>query len=148
MVRSNATTVEDYLNELPKDRRQVISRVREVVLRNLPDGYEETMDWGMISYQVPLERYPHTYNEKPLTYLSLAAQKNHYALYLHGVYQDPEQVDWLQDQFEQAGKGLDIGKSCLRFRRLDGLPLKVIGEIVARTAPEGFIATYEASRRR
>jgi uncharacterized protein YdhG (YjbR/CyaY superfamily) len=148
MVRSSASTVDEYLNELPEDKRSVVSEVRELVLQNLPDGYEEAIDWGMISYQVPLARYPETYNGKPLTYLSLAAQKNYYALYLHNVYQDPEKAEWLKEQYERAGIKLDMGKSCLRFRRLDDLPREAIAQVVAGTTPEDFIAAYEASRKR
>lgn len=148
MARSDATTVEEYLNELPEARRQIVSAVRELVLRNLPEGYQETMNWGMISYEIPLERYPDTYNGQPLSYISLAAQKNHVALYLMNVYQDAELERWLKAEYEKAGKKLDMGKSCLRFRRLDDLPLEVIAQVVASTSPPEFIARYEASRRK
>lgn len=148
MAKSNATTVEDYLNELPEDRRNVIAAVRDVVLRNLPDGYRESLNWGMISYEVPLERYPDTYNGQPLSFAALAAQKNYYALYLNSVYQDPEQDAWFREEFQKAGKKLDMGKACVRFRKLEDLPLDVIGKAVASTPPEALIATYEASRKK
>lgn len=90
MVRSEAGTVEAYLEELPPERREVVSEVREAILEHLPDGYEETMNWGMVSYEVPLERYPDTYNGEPVMYAALAARKRHYALYLTGVYMDEE----------------------------------------------------------
>lgn len=148
MAKSGATTVEGYLEELPADRRQVVSAVRDVVRRHLPAGYQETMNWGMISYEVPLERYPDTYNGQPLSFAALAAQKNHYALYLNGVYQDAERESWLREEFRKAGKKLDMGKSCLRFKKLDDLPLDVIGRVIAGTPPEELIAGYEASRRK
>jgi hypothetical protein len=148
MARSSAATVEEYLEELPEERRAVVAAVREAILRGLPGGYSETMNWGMISYEVPLERYPDTYNGQPLSLAALAAQKNHYALYLMCVYGDPEMERRLRDGFQAAGKKLDMGKSCVRFRRLEDLPLDVIEEIVAATPPEAFIARYEANRRR
>ena len=148
MAKSNATTVQDYLDDLPADRRAVIATVRDLILRHLPAGYRESMQGGMISYEIPLERYPNTYNRQPLSYIVLAAQKNHYALYLLGVYQNADQAAWLRDQFRQAGKRLDMGKSCLRFHRLEDLPLEVIGQVAASTSPEEHIARYEASRQR
>jgi hypothetical protein len=148
MAKSNAKTVEGYLSELPEDRRAVVSEVRELVLRNLPEGYREALNWGMICYEVPLERYPKTYNGQPLSYAALAAQKNYFALHLMCVYQDSEQERQLRDGFERAGKKLDMGKSCLRFRRLEDLPLDVIGQVIASTPPEEFIEMYESSRRR
>lgn len=148
MAKSAATTVEEYLAELPEDRRAVVSAVRDVVVRNLPAGYREAMNWGMITYELPLERYPDTYNGQPLAYAALAAQKNHFALYLPCVYQEPGRDVRLEEEFRAAGKKLDMGKSCVRFRRLDDLPLEVIGRAVAATPPEEFIAWYEASRRK
>ncbi len=146
MVQSKATTVEDYLDELPPDRRAVIERVRAVILANLPAGYRETMNYGMISYEIPLERYPRTYNKQPLTYLGLAAQKNHYALYLMCVYGDPAAEQSLAQGFADAGKKLDMGKSCLRFKKLEDLPLDVIGQTIASTDPDAYIRIYEAAQ--
>lgn len=146
MVQSRAATVEEYLAELPEDRRAVVSAVRDVVVRNLPEGYRESVAYGMISYSIPLERYPNTYNRQPLSYAALAAQKSHYALYLTAPYQEPGQASWLKAEFEKAGKKLDMGKSCLRFRKLDDLPLDVVGRAIASTPPDAFIAQYEAAR--
>jgi hypothetical protein len=145
-LKSSAPTVQRYLDELPEDRRAVLEAVRGMVLHNLPEGYRESMRWGMISYEIPLERYPETYNGQPLAYLGLAAQKNNYALYLTCVSQDPEQQAHLRDGFKKAGKKLDLGKSCLRFKKLDDLPMNVLAELVAGTPPDAFIAQYEASR--
>lgn len=145
MVRKAAPTVEAYLDSLPQDRRGVVAAVREVILRNLPDGYTETASAGMITYGVPLERFASTYNRQPLGYVALASQKNHLALYMMGAYADPAQAKWIGEAFARAGKKLDMGKSCIRFRKLDDLPLDVIGEAVARMAPEELIALHDAA---
>ena len=146
MVQSAATTVAGYLAEQPKEKRAVLSAVRKVIRKNLPRGYREEMGWGMITYAIPLEQYPETYNGQPLCYAALAAQKNHFGLYLTCAYGDPGQEKKLRDGFRKAGKKLDMGKSCVRFHRLEDLPLEVIGEVIAATPPEAFIARYEASR--
>ncbi len=148
MPASKAATVDAYLAELPPERRAVVAAVRDVVRKNLPKGYEERMNWGMISYELPLDRYPDTYNGQPLNYAALAAQKSYYALYLPVVYQSAEQEAWLKEEFEKAGKKLDMGKSCLRFKRVEDLPLDAIGQVIASTPPEKFIEQYETSRRR
>ena len=147
MVSSRAATVEEYLEELPEERRAVVSRVLEVVRRNLPAWYEEAMSYGMIGWGVPLARYPDTYNRQPLAYAALAAQKNHYALYLMGAYAEPAQQERLEAAFREAGKKMDMGKSCLRFRSADDLPLEAVGEVIASTPPARFIELYEAARR-
>lgn len=146
MVKSAAVTVDDYLRELPEERREVISRVRELVIANLPEGYREQISFGMIGYGIPLERYPDTYNGQPLGYIAIAAQKNGYSLYLNGAYMDPKLTAEIRDGFASAGKKLDMGKSCIRFRRIDDLPLDVIARAVARLTPEEFITMYERSR--
>jgi hypothetical protein len=143
MARSAAKTVDAYLEELPADRRAVIAAVRNVILKNLPTGYQEAMNWGMISYEIPLSRYPKTYNGQPLAYAALAAQKNYYAVYLNGIYQQGTPAGWFADEFRKAGKKLDMGKSCVRFRKLDDLPLEAIGMAIARVTPEDFIAQFE-----
>ena len=148
MVQSRATTVKEYLDELPEDRRKAIAEVRKVIKQNLPKGYDEVMRWGMICYEVPLKRYPDTYNKQPLMYAALAAQKNHFAVYLCNVYQDKETEAWIKEAAREAGKKLDMGKSCLRFKKLEDLPLEVIGRAVARTSVADFIAIYERGRPR
>jgi hypothetical protein len=147
MVSSPALTVPQYLASLPAERRRVMSAVRRIIRTHLPPGYRETMNWGMISYEIPLRRYPETYNGQPLCYASLAAQKHNYAVYLMNVYQDPKLATWLRTQFARAGKRLDMGKSCLRFKALDDLPLDAIGAVIANTTVEAYIARYERSRR-
>jgi hypothetical protein len=146
MARSDAATVEEYLAELPEERRRVVSAVRDAVLRHLPEGYRESMSYGMIGYCVPLERYPATYNGQPLSFAAIAAQKNYYALYLTCAYQDPAREQALRDAFAAAGKKLDMGKSCVRFKSLDDLPLEAIGRIIADTPVDAFIARHEEAR--
>lgn len=145
-MKSDATTVDEYLAGLPEDRREAIEAVRRVVLENLPEGYEECISFGMISYVVPLSRYPDTYNGQPLALASLASQKRHMALYLNNVYSDPETREWFAAAYAASGKRLDMGKSCVRFRRLDHLPLDVVAQAIARTSVDDFLAFYEAAR--
>ncbi len=148
MVQSAAATVDEYLAELPEERRAVVAAVRDLVLKHLPAGYRETMGFGMICYGIPLSAYPDTYNGQPLCYAALAAQKRHYALYLMHVYQDGDEERRLRDAFAERGLKFDMGKSCLRFRRLDDLALDAVGATIASTPPSAFIARYEASRRK
>jgi hypothetical protein len=148
MARSEAATVAEYLDELPAERRAVVAAVRDAVRRSLPAGYEECVRWGMISYEIPLARYPTTYNGQPLAYAAIAAQKHHYAIYLMGVYASSEQERELRSAYDRAGKRLDLGKSCLRFRRLDELELPAIERAIASTPPDEMIARYERSRGR
>ena len=145
-MKSSATTVDEYLEELTPERREAVSAVREVVLANLPDGYEERIDFGMIAYVVPLKRYPKTYNGHPLSYAGIASEKSYVSVHLMNIYGDPETQRWFVDSYETTGKRLDMGKSCVRFRRLDDLPLDLIGEVVARTPMEEWIRRYEAAR--
>jgi hypothetical protein len=145
-MRSDAATVEGYLAELPDDRRAAIGAVRDTVNARLPAGFVEAMQYGMISWTVPLERYPTTYNGQPLALVSLANQKRHMALYLMGVYGDPDEAAWFKERWQATGKKLDMGKSCVRFRKVDDVPLEVVGDAVARVSVDDFIAQYEASR--
>ncbi len=146
-MRSDAATVEDYLSGLPADRREAIETVRDVIRANLPDGLEETMNWGMIAYEVPLERYPDTYNKKPLMYAALASQKNHMAVYLTGIYMDDGARQEFEDAYEATGKRLDVGQSCVRFRKLDDLPLGLIGETIGSVGVDEFIDRYQVGRK-
>lgn len=148
MVSSKETTPTTYLASLPPERRKVMAAVRAVVKKRLPKGYVETMNWGMLSYEIPLSRYPDTYNKQPLMYLALAAQKNNYALYLTRVSSDKALMDKLAAAYKTAGKKLDLGKACLRFKTLEELPLDVIGDIVASTPVERRIELSEAARQK
>jgi hypothetical protein len=146
-MQSSAPTVKAYLESLPDDRRAAISKVRAVINENLPAGYQEGMQFGMIGWCIPLSRYPDTYNGQPLGIAALASQKNAMSLYLNGVYGDRELERWFKDAFAKAGKKLDMGKSCVRFKRLEDLPLDVIAETISRVSVEKLIEVYEASRR-
>ena len=146
MARSTAKTVEGYLKELPAERRAVIAAVRAMILKHLPKGYQESVEWGFPCYEIPLAKYPDTYNKRPLMYAAIAAQKNFYALYLTCSYGDPKQVALVEAAFKKAGKKLDAGKSCIRFQGLDDLPLPALGKIIAATTPAALIGRYEKSR--
>ena len=147
-MQSKAKTVEQYLKQLPADRQKALRAVRQVILKNLPKGYEEAIGWGVITYHVPLARLPETYNGQPLCYAALASQKNYMSVYLMTVYGDKAREKWFRAQFKAAGKKLNMGKSCVRFRKLKDLPLDVIGETIARTPMEAYIRHYEASRKK
>ena len=139
-MRSEVTTVEEYLAALPAERREAIEAVRATVLDRLPEGYEEVMNWGMITYQVPLEVYPDTYNKQPLMFAALASQKNHMAVYLTGIYISDDARDEFEAAYKATGKRLDVGKSCVRFRKLEDLPLDLIGETIASVPMDRLIA--------
>lgn len=144
-MTSNATTVSDYLAGLPEDRRAAISAVRDVVLKNLPQGYEEGMQYGMIGYYVPHSLFPAGYHcdpKQPLNYAALASQKNYMAIYLMCVYGDAKTREWFEEAYRASGKKLDMGKSCIRFRKLEDLPLDVIGQAVARVPVQKYVARY------
>jgi len=142
-MRSEATTAEEYLAELPDERSQALSVVRQTILANLDKGFHEKMNWGMISYEVPLEVYPETYNGQPLMYVALASQKNHMAVYLHCIYSDPVAAETFKVKYKATGKRYDVGKSCVRFKKLENLPLELIGEYVASHSLESWIKLYE-----
>lgn len=142
-----AATVAGYLRALPPDRREIISKLRTLILKNLPTGYKETMGWGMICYGIPLSTYPVTYNGQPLCYLALASQKHHLAIYAMSLYPKSGKERRFREDFSNAGKTLDMGKSCIRFKTLADLPLGVIRKLVAGTSVKEFIGIYERSRR-
>ena len=148
MAQSKAATVDEYLAELPEERRTVVAAVRTLVKRHIPKGYQEGMEYGMIGWSIPLSRYPDTYNKQPLSYIALAAQKKYYSLYLMCAYTDSKAETLLKAGFAKAGKKLDMGKCCLRFTSLDDLPLDVVAQAIASQTPEEFIAVYEASRKK
>ncbi|MDQ3070815.1 MAG: DUF1801 domain-containing protein [Acidobacteriota bacterium] len=139
-------TVSEYLASLPDDTRADIAKVRSVIRKNLPKGYKEMYDFGMITYAIPLSAYPETYNKKPLCYAALAGRKGKGTVYLMNVYGEPGAESWFQQRYRASGKKLDMGKSCVHFKTADDLPLDLIGETIARTSVEDYIRTYEASR--
>jgi hypothetical protein len=146
MFANPAKTVSEYLKALPPDRRKTLSAVRKVVLENLPDGYTEMIGWGAITYAIPLKDYPDTYNKQPLCVAALAAGKQHFSIYLMAAYGDPTTRKWLEDQFKKSGKKLNMGKSCVRFKTPDDLPLDAIAAVLAKVTPEMYIKTYESAR--
>ena len=146
MARSHAKSPAAYLKELPADRRREISRVRAMVRKHLPDGYREVMNWGMITYEVPITRHPAAANGQPLCFAALAAQKNHLALYFMPI--DAKVLGRLKAAFKQAGKKLDMGKSCIRFKQADDLPLDAIGAEIAAVPLDRYVAYMDAVRHR
>jgi hypothetical protein len=141
-------TAAAWLASLPPDRRSEAKRVRGVVLDHLPAGYEEVVTKGMLVYQVPLARYPDTYNGHPLWYVALASEKSYLSLHLMGVYGSAPLAKRLEAGFRAAGKKLDMGKACVRFRSADDLALDVIGEIVGSVPLDRWVAMAQAARRR
>jgi hypothetical protein len=147
MMQSVAKTVAEYLKGLPTDRREAIEAVRKVVLANLPKGYEECMNYGMIGYVVPHSIYPAGYHcdpSKALPVAGLASQKGHMSLYHMCVYGNSKMQTWVRDQWKAAGKKLDMGKSCIRFKSLDDLPLEAVGKLFARVSVKKYVALHEA----
>ena len=145
-MTSDKLTVKEYLASLPEDRRTALEAVRAVILKNLDPDLEEGMQYGMIGYAVPLSRHPNTHNGQPLAVAALAAQKGYMSLYLMSVYGDPALCAWFVAEHERAGKKLDMGKSCIRFRKLEELHLPAVAEVIRRVSVEDFIRTYEAAR--
>jgi uncharacterized protein YdhG (YjbR/CyaY superfamily) len=146
-MTTTATTVHDYISSLTPEQRSVIEPVRSLTLTHLPAGFVESINWGMLSYEVPLEIYPYTYNKKPLNYIGLAVQKQYYSLYLMPAYMDKSVYQTLMNAFESAGKKLSLGKSCIRFKKVEDLPLDLIGSIIASHNVESFIRAYEEARK-
>ena len=146
MFQGKAKTVTEYLAALPDERRAVVSKLRTFVKKNLPKGYKEQIGFGTISYAVPLSKLPDTYNGEPLCYAGIAAQKHYYALYLMNAYGDPKERKKLVDGFKKHGKKLDMGKSCLRFKSLDDIPLDVVGDVIASTPMDVYIEIYRRAR--
>jgi len=145
-MQSKATTVTQYLDELPEDRHEAISAVRDVMRKNLPKGFEEGMQYGMIGYYVPHSIYPAGYHcnpKEPLPYASLASQKNYMSIYLMCIYGDEAHRGWFVDAWRKTGKKLDMGKSCVRFKKLEDVALKIVGQAVKRVTVKKYIEFYE-----
>jgi hypothetical protein len=146
-MKAKAATVTEYLASLPEDRRREIDAVRKVILRNLDKGYEEGMQYGMIGYFVPHRLYPSGYHaapKQPLPFAALASQKNYMSLYLMGVYGgSAEDARWFREAWGKTGKKLDMGKSCVRFKRVEDLALDVVGQAIRRLPAREYVARYE-----
>lgn len=146
-MQSKANTPNEYLDSLPEDRRKVISELRKVIKKNLPKGFKEVMSYGMLGFVVPHSMYPEGYHctpELPLPFLNLASQKNFIAIYHMGIYADPKLLGWFTKEFPKHSKSkLDMGKSCIRFKKPDDIPVKLIGELASKMTPEDWINLYE-----
>lgn len=156
-MQSKATTVEEYVNSLPEDRKKAISELRKVIKKNLPKGFKEEMSYGMIGYVVPHSLYPAGYHcspKLPLPFMNIASQKNFIAVYNMGVYADKKMLDWLLSEFSKRSKlnenksKLDMGKSCLRFKKPDQIPFDLIGELASKMTVQEWIALYEKNYKR
>jgi uncharacterized protein YdhG (YjbR/CyaY superfamily) len=138
-------TPKEYLDNLPEDRRKAMRQVRAAVNRGMPKGYQETIQYGMIGWSVPHRLYPDGYHcdpKQPVPFASIASQKNHMAIYLMCTYIDEAERAWLEQEWAKTGKKLDMGKSCIRFKRVEDLPLELITEAVSRVPVEKFLARY------
>ena len=147
-MKTAPASVDAYLAALPEDRRAALSAVRAAIVKALPKGYAEGIQYGMIGYHVPHSIYPAGYHcdpKQPLPFASLASQKSHMALYLFCTYLDEAQATWFRDAWTAAGKRLDMGKSCVRFKRLEDVPLEVVSEAIRRVPVKAFIERYEQS---
>lgn len=144
---STAINPDDYINELPDDRKEAIQKLRAVILKNLPKGYKENMSYGMIGYVVPHEIYPsgyHCNSKLPLPFMSFASQKNSINFYHMGIYANNELYNWFIEEYGKfSKKKLDIGKSCIRFKKIDDIPYDLLGELVSKMKVENWILTYE-----
>ncbi|MCO6435704.1 MAG: DUF1801 domain-containing protein [Phycisphaerae bacterium] len=141
-------TVTEYLGTLPEDRREDLEKIRAVILKNLPRGYEEGFQYGMIGYYVPHSVYPPGYHcdpRQPLPFASLSARKGYISLGLMSTYMDPKLDAWFRQAWAKSGKKLDMGKACVRIKKVDDAPLDVIGEAVRRVPAEAYIEKYEAN---
>lgn len=148
MAQSNAKTVDAYIQSLPPERAEIIGKIRALLKQNMPQRLTETMRWGMISYEVPLKTYPNTYNKMPLSYAALAAQKHHYAIYLNNMYMSKINTQKVLSAFEAMGVKPNMGKSCIRFTKLDKIPLDTILQVYKNETLERFIASYETARKK
>jgi Domain of unknown function (DU1801) len=151
-MQSKATTVDEYMEQLPEDRKASMKKLRAVIKKHLPKGFQECMGYGMMSYVVPHSKYPAGYHcnpKDPLPFLALASQKNFIALYHMGIYSDPSLLRWFQEAHAKAStKKLDMGKSCIRYKKPDDIPFELIGELVSRMTPDDWIAMYEKMLKR
>lgn len=138
-----AASIDEYLVNLPETRREALERVRRVITKNLPKGFEETIEFGMPSWVVPLSRYPKTYNKRPVLLAALASQKNHMAVYLTGIYGDEALRAWFEEAYGATGKKMDVGQSCVRFKTLADLPLEVIGDAIGKLGVDALIEIVE-----
>jgi len=151
-MQSKAKTTEDYIASLPEDRKKAMNELRDVIIKNLPEGFEEQMGYGMTGWVVPHSLYPGGYHcdpKQPLPFLGLASQKNFIALYHMGIYLDPELLEWFQSQWpKHTSRKLDMGKSCIRFKKVEDIPVALVGELASRMTTAEWIELYESKMKR
>lgn len=151
-MQSTATTPQAYIDSLPQERKEPMQQLREVILKNLPEGFTEVMMYGMLGYVIPHSLYPPGYHvdpKLPLSFMGIASQKNFIALYHMGLYGDPSLLSWFKEEYANASKSkLDMGKSCIRFKKPNDIPLKLIGELASRITPQDYIRMYEKNIKR
>lgn len=151
-MQSKATTVEQYLKEVPADRQAAMNKLRKIILKNLPKGFKEVMGYGMMGYCVPHSIYPAGYHcnpKDPLPFAGMASQKNSINFYHMGIYADPKLLKWFTDEYTKTGLGkLDMGKSCMRFKKPENIPFDLIGELCSKITVEKWIETYEKNMKR
>ncbi|GHC55250.1 DUF1801 domain-containing protein [Ulvibacter litoralis] len=147
-MQSKATTPTEYIHELPDDRKEVITKLRDTILSNLPEGFEETMNYGMLGYVVPHSKYPDGYHcdpKLPLPFINIASQKNHIGFYHMGIYSDPNLLEWFTTEYPKYVSGkLDMGKSCIRFKNMKKIPFELLGELASKMTAEQWIERYES----
>ena len=151
-MKSSATTPKEYIDQLPAERKKVISKLRTTIRKNLPKGFKEEMNYNMLGYVVPHSLYPDGYHcdtSKPLPFMNLASQKNFIAVYHMGLYSDKKLMKWFTTNYQKSVDGkLDMGKSCIRFKKMDAVPFELIGELAGKVTPQEWIKTYERMTRR
>lgn len=151
-MQIHAKTPEEYLEQIPEDRKEAVSALRKVILANLPEGFAEVIGYGMIGYVVPHSLYPKGYHadpKLPLPFINLASQKNYIALYHMGVYGNKELLGWFTEEYsKQTGNKPDMGKGCVRFKKTGNIPYKLIGELVSKVSVKEWISAYETNRSR
>ncbi len=151
-MQSKAATPEEYIENLPDDRKTAVKKLRKIILKNLPKGFTECMNYGMLGYVIPHSLYPGGYHcdpRQPVPFMNIASQKNFIAVYHMGVYADKKLLDWFTKEYAKQSKTkLDMGKSCIRFKKIDQIPYKLIGELAGKMTPKKWIAVYEKNIRR
>lgn len=151
-MQSKAATVEQYIDALPHNRKDVVTQLRKVIKKNLPTGFKECMNYGMIGYVVPHTLYPAGYHcspKDPLPFMNIASQKNFVAVYSMGIYANPALLKWFVDAYAKAGVGkLDMGKSCIRFKKMDKVPYELIAELASKVTAQEWIALYERTMKK
>lgn len=151
-MQSKATTVEAYMKEIPADRLEAMSKLRKVIKKNIPKGFQECMNYGMIGYVVPHKLYAEGYHcdpSMPLPFMNIASQKNNISVYHMGIYADQKLLKWFEGEYKKLNIGkLDMGKSCIRFKNMDKIPFDLIGQLAAKMTVDDWVGRYEEMKRK